>query len=101
MRPPQVLTPHRETGRIHPQAVKLRLVIRARGVRHAIGADGLPPKDQNAFLPAFEISHLSARAAALLPFPKYRDEFFSAGVSGEPGDFAMDTTKGKNERKYY
>ncbi|MBO5644957.1 MAG: hypothetical protein J6S90_06890, partial [Lentisphaeria bacterium] len=61
MRPPQVLTPHRETGRIHPQAVKLRLVIRARGVRHAIGADGLPPKDQNAFLPAFEISHLSAR----------------------------------------
>ena len=101
MRPPQILTPHRETGRIHPQAKKLRLVIRARGVKHAIGADGLPPKDQNTFLPAFEISHLSARAAALLPFPKYRDEFFSAGVSGEPGDFAMDTTKGKNGKGFF
>ena len=101
MRPPQILTPHRESGRIHPQAKKLRFVINARGVQHAIGADGLPAKNPKVFLPAFELSCLSARAAEELPFPKYRDEFFSAGISGEPGDFAFDATKGTNGKAFF
>ena len=101
MRPPQVLTPHRENGRIHPLAKKLRFVIRARGVMHSIGADGLPAKDPKVFLPQFEISHLAARAAEELPFPKYRDEFFAPGVSGKPGDFAFDATKGNMGKSFF
>ena len=101
MRPPQILTPHRESGRIHPKAKKLRFVISARGVKHAIGADGLPAKNPNDFLPVFEISHLSARAAEELPFPKYRDEFFSAGISGKPGDFAFDATGGTDGKAFF
>lgn len=101
MRPYQILTPHRESGRFHPQAAKLRFVIRARGVKHPIGADGLRAANPKAFLPSFEISFLTARAVEELPFPKYRDEFFSAGISGKPGDFALDTTKGKNVKGFF
>ena len=101
MRPPQVLTPHREIGRVHPKTAKLRFIVRARGVRHNIGADGLPAKNPKAFLPSFEISNLTARAAGVLPFPRYRDEFFSTGVSGEPGDYALDNTKGKSVRGFF
>ena len=101
MRPYQVVTPHREVGRFHPKAAKLRLVIRARGVNHPIGADGLRAKNPKAFLPSFEISFLTARAVEELPFPKYRDEFFSAGISGKTGDFALDTTKGKSVKGFF
>ena len=50
-------------------------------------------RDIKTLLPRFEISRLSVRAAEEIPFPKYRDEFFSAGVSGKSGDYAFDTTK--------
>ena len=101
MRPPQVLTQHRESGRIHPDAKKLRFSVRASGVQHEIGADGMPAKNPKVFLPQFEISHLAVRAAEELPFPKYRDEFFAPGVSGKPGDFAFDATKGEMGKAFF
>ena len=101
MRPSGVLTAHRESGRIHPQAKQLRLNIKGLGVQHRIGANGLPAKDKTVFLPKFEISHLAVRAAEELPFPKYRDEFFTKGVSGEAGDYAFDTTKGSRGKAFF
>ncbi|MBO5991049.1 MAG: hypothetical protein J6R00_05305 [Lentisphaeria bacterium] len=92
MRPSSVLTAHRENGRIHPDAKKLRLKITAQGVPHLYDSYGKIAKDKTIFLPKFEISRLAVRAADQLPFPKYRDEFFSAGISGAPGDFSFDTT---------
>ena len=58
-------------------------------------------RDIKTLLPRFEISRLSVRAAEEIPFPKYRDEFFSAGVSGKSGDYAFDTTKGKNGKCFF
>ena len=101
MRPFNTLTAHRESGRFHSQVKKLRLVIRARGIKHAIGSDGLPVKDAGIFIPEFEISRLSVRAAEEIPFPKYRDEFFSKGVSGKKGDYSFDTTKGKTGKAFF
>ncbi|MBO5644402.1 MAG: hypothetical protein J6S90_04075, partial [Lentisphaeria bacterium] len=101
MRPCGVLTPHRESGRIHPKAKKLRVVLKAVGVKHNIGADGLPAKDKKVFLPKFEVSRLSVRVAEELPFPKYRDEFFSKGVSGKAGDCSFDTTIGSRGKAFF
>ena len=101
MRPCGVLTPHRESGRIHPQAKKLRVVLKMVGVPHNIGADGLPAKDKKAFLPKFEVSRLAVRAAEELPFPRYRDEFFANGVSGKAGDYALDTVTGSRGKAFF
>ena len=101
MRPCGVLTPHRESGRIHPQAKKLRVVLKMVGVPHNIGADGLPAKDKKVFLPKFEVSRLAVRAAEELPFPRYRDEFFANGVSGNAGDYALDTVTGSRGKAFF
>ncbi|MBQ7395374.1 MAG: hypothetical protein IJW08_02420 [Lentisphaeria bacterium] len=101
MRPYNILTPHRESGRFHSKVKKLRLVIKTRGSKLNIGSDGFVAKDPKVFIPAFEISRLSVRAAEEIPFPKYRDEFFSKGVSGKKGDYSFDTTKGKNGKAFF
>ncbi|MBE6387220.1 MAG: LamG domain-containing protein [Lentisphaerae bacterium] len=92
MRPHNVLTRYREKGRIHPDAKKLRLVIRlsSRDPRKKVyGLDGLPLKNLKDTKAALEISHLVLRSAAELPFPKYNDSFFAPGVSGRADDFAI------------
>ncbi len=101
MRPPNVLTAHRESGRFHPEAAKISLKIKARGYPHRIGSNGMKIKDKTALLPKFEISRLSVRAAEEIPFPKYRDEFFAPGISGKTGDFAFDTTKGRKGKTFF
>ena len=92
MRPHNVLTQYRECGRIHPDAKKLRLVVRLRNGRKGAaiyGLDGLPVKNAGDAKAALEIRHLSLRTAAVLPFPKFNDDFFAPGVSGNAGDFAI------------
>ena len=101
MRPYNILTRHRENGRIHPEARKLVLTMQCTGIRHEIGAYGKPIKDKSVFLPKFEISHLALRAAEQIPFPKYRDEFFAKGVSGADGDYSFDTTKGTTGKAFF
>lgn len=101
MRPSNVLTPHRENGRIHPQAKKLRLSINARYICHTHDSFGRIAKDKSVFVPKFEISRLAVRAAEQIPFPRYRDEFFAPGVSGKPGDFAFDSTKGTTGKAFF
>ena len=101
MRPSNILTEHRENGRIHPKAAKLQIRIIATGIKHSYGAYGKPIKDPSVFLPKFEISRLAVRAADQIPFPKYRDEFFCEGISGEEGDYAFDTTKGKTGKAFF
>ncbi|MBO5899273.1 MAG: hypothetical protein J6Q80_00910, partial [Lentisphaeria bacterium] len=101
MRPYNILTQHRENGRIHPEAKKLTLVIRCSGIRHEVGAFGKPVADKSVFLPKFEISRLAVRAAEQIPFPKYRDEFFAAGISGADGDYSFDTTRGTTGKAFF
>ena len=101
MRPSNVLTPHRENGRIHPKAKKLRLRINAQCISHTYDSYGRVAKDKSVFVPKFEISRMAVRAADQIPFPQYRDEFFAAGVSGKPGDFAFDSTKGKTGKAFF
>ena len=90
MRPPQKLTPYRERGRIHPQAKKLRLEIQLRYATEVKNDNyGLPLANSESLIPELEVSRLAVRVAEDLPFPKYRDDFFGAGVSGTPGDTAL------------
>ena len=96
LRPFNVKTCYRENGRIHPDAKKLRLVLRIISPirnKKAMGLDGLPVKDLKKANPKLEISHFSLRKAEQLPFPKYNDRFFVPGVSGKSGDFAISLSK--------
>jgi len=101
MRPVNVLTPHRESGRIHPKAKKLRLTLRANAWSHDFESYGRPVKNKGIFTPKFELSRLAVRAAEQIPFPGYRNEFFADGVSGKDGDFALDTTKGSFGKAFF
>ena len=101
MRPPQVTTAHRESGRFHPQVKKITLKIKALAYPHKIGSNGMKITDTRLLMPKFEISRLSVRAAEEIPFPKYRDEFFSTGISGKPGDFSFDTSQGKKGKTFF
>ena len=101
MRPVDVLTPHRESGRIHPKAKKLRLTLRANAWAHTHESYGKPVSDTSIFTPKFELSRLAVRAAEQIPFPGYRNEFFADGVSGKDGDFALDTTKGSFGKAFF
>ena len=92
MRPFNVKTCYREDGRIHPEAKKLRLLLRILTPvkqKRAIGLDGIPVKDLKQAQPSLEISRFSLRPAEVLPFPKYNDAFFVPGVSGKSDDFAI------------
>ena len=101
MRPSEVLTPHRENGRIHPKAKKLRVRITAQCVINKFDSYGRKVKDKSIFVPKFEISRLAVRAANQIPFPGYRNEFFAQGVSGKPGDFSFDATQGVSGKAFF
>ena len=101
MRPYNTLSAHRESGRIHPKAKKLRINIKGQGINHTYASYGKIVKDKSIFLPKFEISRLAVRAAEQIPFPKYRDEFFAEGVSGKPGDYAYNTVEGTGKAFFF
>lgn len=89
MRPPGKVTRYRECGRIHPRARKLVFRLELRGADVSYDAYGLPVRDPAEKLPKLFLSRLALRLAAPLPFPKYDDRFFAAGVSGRADDFAL------------
>ena len=89
MRPQDRVTDYRERGRIHPQAAKITVNIELRYNEVKIDNYGLPLKDKRDLQPILELTRLTVRPAAELPFPKYADRNFAAGVSGEEGDCAI------------
>ncbi len=89
MRPPEKTCYFREEGRIHPRAKKLKLVVSARYLTSPYDNHGLELKDPEALMPRLLVTRLNLRVAALLPFPRYDDESFPAGVSGGEGDHAL------------
>ena len=88
MRPPEKTCRFRERGRLHPAARALKFRFGLRWNNPGVGADGLPA-DVARFRPKLLISHVAMRVARELPFPALDDRNFSAGVSGEPGDAAL------------
>ena len=88
-RPVGELVATREHGRIHPEAVRLRLQIEVRGLSTVYGGDGLPLRDVEDTKARIRVSHLALRLAEELPFPKYDDAFFDEGVSGASEDRAL------------
>ena len=89
MRPPQKLAAYRDEGHIHPRAKKLRVEFELRTLGATYDDYGLKITDPSVRLPALEVTRLAVRRAERLPFPKWDDSFFAAGVSGKPGDTAM------------
>ena len=95
MRPPQVLSQYRIDGRLRPDAKQLLLVLELRSTSSSLTNHGLPAKNSSALLPKLEVSRIVMRAAEVLPFPKYNDKLFTAGVSGKKHDLALDLTQGR------
>ena len=89
MRPPEKFTSYREDGIFHPKARKLRLVIGLRSKDVDVDSYGMPLKDKSWLLAKLLVTRIAVRPAVQLPFPKYDDRHFTAGVSGEAGDTAL------------
>ncbi len=89
MRPRGCRSAYREKGRLHPQARKVRMELQLRSVEYPVDAYGLPRSDADQSRAKLLLSHLALRPAATLPFPKFEDCLFAAGVSGRPGDTAL------------
>ena len=89
MRPPEKTCYFREEGRIHPRAKKLRLVVTGRYLTSPYDNHGLELKNPEDLQPRLLVTRLNLRVASLLPFPRYDDASFPAGVSGEKGDHAL------------
>ena len=95
MRPPQVLSQYRTEGRLRPDAKKVEVVFSLRSENYSVNNHGLPLQNKKALLPVLEVTRLVLRAAETLPFPKYNDNFFTSGVSGEKNDLALDLKNGR------
>ena len=91
LRPVNVPAEYRENGRIHPDAVKIVLMVEISGTDAKFDDDGkaIVGADAEGCRPRLRITHLALRNAEELPFPKYADNSFVEGVSGEPGDRAI------------
>ena len=86
MRPVSTVTRYSEPGLIHPEAKKIAFEITLASSPIERDNHGLPLKDKTANHPKLLLTELAMREAFELPFPAYRDEQFSAGVSGKNGD---------------
>ena len=78
-----------ESGHVHPEAVKLRVEFTLSASKAKYDVYGYPITDDDERTAKLKVTRLSIRPGALLPFPKYRDDFFAEGVSGKPGDCAI------------
>ena len=101
MRPPAKLTEYRETGRLHPQAATVAACFEIRSTSTSWDNWGLPLADPEDVKARLFVTRLALRPARELPFPKYDDGFFAAGVSGEPGDAALRLGGAKGEGFFY
>ena len=100
MRPKDKFTRYRDEGHIHPQARKLRLELELRCSGATYDEYGLPVTDPAMTRSDVDLTHVAVRPAAELPFPKWNDAFFAAGVSGRPGDAAL-VLGGSDERAMF
>lgn len=79
----------REKGHLHPQAAKLRIEFSLSASRSKYDLYGYPITDETQRRAKLKVTRIAVRQGRLLPFPKYRDDFFAEGVSGNPGDCAI------------
>ena len=89
MRPPDKDIVVREEGRFHPQARSARLFVSLRNPDTPVDNYGMPLKDRSWNEAKLLVTRLALRGAAALPFPRFCDSRFAAGVSGEPDDSAI------------
>ena len=89
IRPPGKFTPYRENGRIHPDAATVAAVFEIRGNTTSYDNYGLPLANAEDAKAHLLVTRLVLRRAEELPFPKYDDAFFPAGVTGAADDTAL------------
>ena len=89
-----------ERGRIHPEARTLRFFLSLGTAEKKYDEYGLPRAEPARALTKLKLHRLALRPAEQLPFPKYADTHFPAGVSGEAGDCAI-RLGGPDERAFW
>ena len=89
LRPPQVWSRYRTTGRIHPEARKLRLELVLLDNPTEYDNFGKPLTDPADRLPRLLVGKAALRIGAELPFPRRNSAIFAPGISGTDGDFAL------------
>ena len=92
--------PFAELGRIHREARKLRLFFSMSTGEKKYDEHGLVRAHPAEALTKVKFSRLALRPAEQLPFPKYDDTYFAAGVSGQAGDCAI-RLGGVDERAFW
>ena len=86
MRPFGKRCAYRDEGHIHLSARKLRFCATVGNSDARFDAYGYPVKDREMTRGKLAVKRVSVRLAERLPFPKWNDRLFDAGVSGRPGD---------------
>lgn len=89
LRPPGVRQRMVNPGRLHPKAKKLRFVATLAAPHLEWDEYGEPIKEGTDTSSRLRITRLVLRPGALLPFPKYADDNFAAGASGQSGDYSL------------
>ena len=82
MRPYGKTLAYRDEGHIHLKARQLRFVATVSGASAEYDAYGYPIKDPQMTRGSLAVKRIAVRPAAILPFPKWNDRCFGAGVSG-------------------
>ena len=100
MMPPDKTCRFVERGRIHPEARTLRFFLSLGTSEKKYDEHGLPRAEPARALTKLKLHRLALRPAEQLPFPKYADTHFPAGVSGEAGDCAI-RLGGPDERAFW
>ncbi len=77
-----------ETGRLHPEAATVQVFLSLSIADRKHDRYGMP-LGRPAAMPRLRFRSLALRPAETLPFPRYDDANFAAGVSGERGDGAI------------
>ncbi len=102
MRPVGRVVEYRCAGRFHMAARWIRLEIELVTIKSRFDAYGRPlPDPKKACTPVLEVTRAVVRPAARLPFPKWRDDCFADGVSGETGDSALRLGGADRHALYY
>ena len=89
LRPPGVRQRMLNSGRLHPDADKVRLFVTMAAPDRKLDEYGNSVSNGVDVSARLLLSRLSLRPGSLLPFPKFSDAKFGKGVSGRAGDFAL------------
>lgn len=83
-----------EIGYIRPDTAQLCFTMFQEANEVKYDNDGLPIQDIEGYKGSVLLAHLMLRPAEILPFPKYSDDFFDEGVSGQAGDCGLSLRNG-------